>query len=126
MCAPGDKDGGTRSGWLAARHRRVTSRAFVFFFFKQKTAYEISTLPEKLSLRREIEVRIPGGQRRYLGISVSPLRTRDTRRSGFVFNFQDLTELRRLEQEVATKERMAAVWGPPAAIAHEIPQPSYS
>jgi len=85
--------------------------------------HEISTLPEKLSLRREIEVRIPGGQRRYLGISVSPLRTRDTQRSGFVFNFQDLTELRRLEQEVATKERMAAVGRLSAAIAHEIRQP---
>jgi two-component system sensor histidine kinase PilS (NtrC family) len=80
-------------------------------------------LPERLSLRREIEVKIPGGQRRFLGISVSPLRTRDAVRSGYVFNFQDLTELRRLEQEVATKERMAAVGRLSAAIAHEIRQP---
>ena len=80
-------------------------------------------LPERLSLRREIEVRTPGGQRRYLGISVSPLRTRDAVRSGYVFNFQDLTDLRRLEQEVATKERMAAVGRLSAAIAHEIRQP---
>ena len=83
----------------------------------------MTTLPEKLSLRREIEVRTPGGQRRFLGISVSPLRTRDTPRSGYVFNFQDLTEFRRLEQEVATKERMAAVGRLSAAIAHEIRQP---
>jgi two-component system sensor histidine kinase PilS (NtrC family) len=85
--------------------------------------HEITTVPEKLSLRREIEVRIPGGQKRYLGISVSPLRTREAQRSGYVFNFQDLTELRRLEQEVATKERMAAVGRLSAAIAHEIRQP---
>jgi len=84
---------------------------------------EMPALPEKLSLRREIEVRVPGGQKRYLGISVSPLRTRDAQRSGYVFNFQDLTELRRLEQEVATKERMAAVGRLSAAIAHEIRQP---
>ena len=77
-------------------------------------------LPERLSLRREIEIKVPGGQRRVLGISVSPLRTRDALRSGYVFNFQDLTELRRLEQEVATKERMAAVGRLSAAIAHEI------
>jgi two-component system sensor histidine kinase PilS (NtrC family) len=83
----------------------------------------MQALPEKLSLRREIEVKIPGGQRRFLGISVSPLRTRDAQRSGYVFNFQDLTELRRLEQEVATKERMAAVGRLSAAIAHEIRQP---
>ena len=84
---------------------------------------DMSELPERLSLRREIEIRTPGGQRRYLGISVSPLRTREAVRSGYVFNFQDLTELRRLEQEVATKERMAAVGRLSAAIAHEIRQP---
>jgi two-component system, NtrC family, sensor histidine kinase PilS len=83
----------------------------------------MSSIPEKLSLRREIELRTPAGYRRFIGISVSPLRTRDTTRSGFVFNFQDLTELRRLEQEVATKERMAAVGRLSAAIAHEIRQP---
>ncbi len=38
-------------------------------------------------------------------------------------NFQDLTELKRLEQEVATKERMAALGRLSAAIAHEIRQP---
>jgi two-component system sensor histidine kinase PilS (NtrC family) len=84
---------------------------------------DMSALPERLSVRREIEVSIPSGQRRFLGISVSPLRTRDATRSGYVFNFQDLTELRRLEQEVATKERMAAVGRLSAAIAHEIRQP---
>ncbi|HUL35000.1 MAG TPA: ATP-binding protein [Candidatus Eisenbacteria bacterium] len=84
---------------------------------------EVSLGTDKLSLRREIEVRVPGGQKRFLGISVSPLRTRDAQRSGYVFNFQDLTELRRLEQEVATKERMAAVGRLSAAIAHEIRQP---
>ena len=84
---------------------------------------DMSALPERLARRREIEVLVPGGQRVILGISVSPLRTRAASRSGYVFNFQDLTELRRLEQEVATKERMAAVGRLSAAIAHEIRQP---
>jgi two-component system sensor histidine kinase PilS (NtrC family) len=74
-------------------------------------------------VRREIDFRTPDGQQRYVGISVSPLRTRNSSRSGYVFNFQDLTELRRLEQEVATKERMAALGRLSAAIAHEIRQP---
>src|SRR5260221_6700585 len=50
--------------------------------------HENTTVPEKPSLRRAVEVRIPGGQKRYLGISVSPLLTRDAQRSGYVFNFQ--------------------------------------
>jgi two-component system sensor histidine kinase PilS (NtrC family) len=78
---------------------------------------------ENVPRRKEIDFRTPDGQQRYIGISVSPLRSRDNSRSGYVFNFQDLTELRRLEQEVATKERMAALGRLSAAIAHEIRQP---
>ena len=78
---------------------------------------------ERLSFRREIEFRTPDGQQRYLGISVSPLRSRDAARSGYVFNFQDLTDVRRLEQELATKDRMTALGRLSAAIAHEIRQP---
>jgi len=73
--------------------------------------------------RKELDFRTADGQQRFLGISVSPLRTRERRISGYVFNFQDLTGLRRLEQEVATKERMAALGRLSAAIAHEIRQP---
>jgi two-component system sensor histidine kinase PilS (NtrC family) len=78
---------------------------------------------EPASLRREIDFRTPEGKQRYIGISVSPLRSREPGPSGYVFNFQDLTDLRRLEQEVATKERMAALGRLSAAIAHEIRQP---
>jgi two-component system sensor histidine kinase PilS (NtrC family) len=84
---------------------------------------DVPDMNDRLSLRREIEFRTPDGQQRYLGISISPLRSRDHQRSGFVFNFQDLTDVRRLEQEVATKERMAALGRLSAAIAHEIRQP---
>jgi two-component system sensor histidine kinase PilS (NtrC family) len=83
----------------------------------------IPEMKEKSSLRKEIDFVTPEGQQRFLGISVSALRSRDTKRSGYVFNFQDLTDLRRLEQEVATKERMAALGRLSAAIAHEIRQP---
>src|SRR6266404_1792900 len=78
---------------------------------------------EKAGLRKEIDYKTPSGKERYLGISVSLLRSRESGRSGYVFNFQDLTDLRRLEQEVATKERMAALGRLSAAIAHEIRQP---
>jgi two-component system, NtrC family, sensor histidine kinase PilS len=81
------------------------------------------SMDNRLSLRREIEFSTPDGQQRYIGVSVSPLRSRDAERSGYVFNFQDLTDFRKLEQEMATKERMAALGRLSAAIAHEIRQP---
>src|SRR5437870_1873722 len=80
---------------------------------------EDNALPQ----RHEVEFRTPAGQQRYLGLSVSVLRTAERLGAGYVINFQDLTELKRLEQEVATKERMAALGRLSAAIAHEIRQP---
>jgi two-component system sensor histidine kinase PilS (NtrC family) len=76
-----------------------------------------------LALRREVEFCTPSGQNLFLGISISLLRSAQRQTSGFVFNFQDLTELKRLEREVVTKERMAALGRLSAAIAHEIRQP---
>jgi len=81
--------------------------------------FEEGALPQ----RCEVEFRTPAGQQRYLGLSVSVLRTAERQAVGYVINFQDLTELKRLEQEVATKDRMAALGRLSAAIAHEIRQP---
>jgi two-component system, NtrC family, sensor histidine kinase PilS len=78
---------------------------------------------DPVALRKEVEFRTVGGAVKYLGISISPLRTGQNQMSGYVFNFQDLTELRRLEREVEVKERMAALGRLSAAIAHEIRQP---
>jgi two-component system sensor histidine kinase PilS (NtrC family) len=77
----------------------------------------------KLPQRCEVDFLTPDGQKRFIGISVSPLRTGEGRTTGYVFNFQDLTDLKNLEREVATKERMAAIGRLSAAIAHEIRQP---
>lgn len=76
-----------------------------------------------LALRQEVEYRTPQGMTRFLGLSISPLRTGQNQTTGYVFNFQDLTELKRLEREIATKEHMAALGRLSAAIAHEIRQP---
>jgi two-component system, NtrC family, sensor histidine kinase PilS len=76
-----------------------------------------------LALRKEVEFRTSTGAIRFLGISISPLRTGQNETTGFVFNFQDLTELKRLEREIVTKERMAALGRLSAGIAHEIRQP---
>jgi two-component system, NtrC family, sensor histidine kinase PilS len=76
-----------------------------------------------MASRKETEFHTPSGEKRFLGVSVSPLRTEQRGVSGYVFSFQDLTELKRLEREVETKNRMAAVGRLSAAIAHEIRQP---
>jgi two-component system sensor histidine kinase PilS (NtrC family) len=84
---------------------------------------ELDEQGSPLALRQEVEFTTPQGAVRFLGLSISPLRTGLNHTTGFVFNFQDLTELKRLEREIVTKEHMAALGRLSAAIAHEIRQP---
>ena len=72
--------------------------------------------------RREIARRGPRGDEKYLGVSIAPL-TRNGETVGYVYNFQDLTQMKQLEREVQFQDRMAAIGRMAAAIAHEIRNP---
>jgi two-component system sensor histidine kinase PilS (NtrC family) len=63
------------------------------------------------------------GEQAYLGLSVSYLMYKGETRSGFLFTFQDLTEIKRLEQEVRLKENLATMGEMAAGMAHEIRNP---
>ncbi len=75
------------------------------------------------ALRHEEWIVLPGGSKRYLGFSVSPLLDQNQQSLGFIISFQDLTEIIRLEEEVRLKDRMAAIGRMAAGIAHEIRNP---
>jgi two-component system sensor histidine kinase PilS (NtrC family) len=74
-------------------------------------------------MRHEAWIPLPGGGKRYLGFSVSPLIDQKHELLGFILSFQDLTEIIRLEEEVRLKDRMAAIGRMAAGIAHEIRNP---
>ena len=84
----------------------------------------LSELDEQGSLQRG-EMVVERGDRPdlFLGISVSPLFDHGGRFLGRVVNFQDLTELRKMEQSVRQAERLAVVGGLAAGVAHEIRNP---
>jgi two-component system sensor histidine kinase PilS (NtrC family) len=70
--------------------------------------------------RLDLEYSRPDGERLDLGVSVSPLATSE---GGHLLVFQDLTEIKRLEREVRSKEKLAAVGEMAAQLAHEIRNP---
>jgi two-component system sensor histidine kinase PilS (NtrC family) len=71
-------------------------------------------------VRLDVSYERPGGELLTLGVSASPLATAG---GGQLLVFQDLTEIRRLEQEVRLKEELAAVGEMAAYLAHEIRNP---
>ena len=65
----------------------------------------------------------PDGASIFLGFSISALRDAQQQHSGQIVIFQDLTHIKRLEQQARRSEHLAAIGQLSAAIAHEIRNP---
>jgi two-component system sensor histidine kinase PilS (NtrC family) len=76
---------------------------------------------EGLSRDREVDL-VLGANRRFLRVAVAPLKSGLTSLGHLVF-IRDQTELVRLKEELALKERLAAMGAMAADIAHEIKNP---
>src|SRR5262252_3929788 len=85
----------------------------------------LDPLPSVESQESHGEVRFdpPTKFRKTLRVRVSALSVPEKGNLGYVYAFDDLTELRRLEREVRIQDRLAAVGRLAAAIAHEIRNP---
>jgi two-component system, NtrC family, sensor histidine kinase PilS len=83
----------------------------------------LAPLPPRAPLRRADLTIDRAGSKLALGVSVSPLVDVRDAAVGRVINFQDLTELRRMEDQVQRAERMATVGQLAAGVAHEIRNP---
>jgi two-component system sensor histidine kinase PilS (NtrC family) len=75
------------------------------------------------AVRCELRSRVPSGRYKTFALSRSVLEVPGRGAVGYVYTFDDLTEIRRLEREVRLRDRLAAVGRMAAAIAHEIRNP---
>ncbi|MDO8794179.1 MAG: histidine kinase dimerization/phospho-acceptor domain-containing protein, partial [Vicinamibacterales bacterium] len=83
---------------------------------------ELRALQEGQSLRLDLVYRTPARGVIDLGLSVTTLVFPDAAR-GWLFTFQDVTDMRRLERDARLRQRLAAVGEMAAGIAHEIRNP---
>ena len=87
----------------------------------------LGTVRESLERERRVRfdtsIRRADGATRYLGFSSTLLKDQRGEPLGYILSFQDLTEIRALEEEVRLKDRMAALGQMAAGIAHEIRNP---
>jgi two-component system sensor histidine kinase PilS (NtrC family) len=74
------------------------------------------------SKRTDYVLRQPKGQSIEIGLSVASLPLPDGTR-GFIYTFQDVTDIKRFEQSARLQQRLAAVGEMAAGIAHEIRNP---
>ena len=86
------------------------------------TRAQLGTLAQTRSLRVDFEYRTGDGRMLDIGLQAAML-SFPNGRSGYLFTFQDVTELRRLERNARLQQRLAAVGEMAAGIAHEIRNP---
>ncbi len=73
--------------------------------------------------RTENTIRHPKEGDRIIGLTISTLRDTRDNRTGFIGIFQDITQFKKMEQDIKQKEKFATIGELSANIAHEIRNP---
>ncbi|HEU5132216.1 MAG TPA: ATP-binding protein, partial [Pyrinomonadaceae bacterium] len=103
---------------------RGQDASILFIDLKDHIAQTLSALEKgDNSPRFETSCLTSEGMRLRLGYSISPLSTEAGDTTGMVITFQDLTQVRSLEETSRRQDRLAAIGRMAASIAHEIRNP---
>ncbi len=77
----------------------------------------------RTEVRCEVGCVTPRGAQKIFGMKATLLRVPEQGEQGYIYTFADLTDIRRLEQEIRMRDRLSAVGRMAAGIAHEIRNP---
>jgi two-component system sensor histidine kinase PilS (NtrC family) len=103
---------------------RGKDASMIFGGIKDQIAESIAAAESgEASPRFETDCLTNEGMRLRLGFSMSPLFSESGEKTGMVITFQDLTQVRALEETSRRQDRLAAIGRMAASIAHEIRNP---
>jgi two-component system, NtrC family, sensor histidine kinase PilS len=105
--------------------QRLLERTASSLYGRHVSELFLDRLPhlETISAQGEVRGLTPAGVEKTFGVTVTPFTVPDHGTIGYVYTFEDRTELRRLEREVRMRDRLAAVGRLASGIAHEIRNP---
>ncbi|MBU2064022.1 MAG: PAS domain-containing protein [Candidatus Omnitrophica bacterium] len=107
----------------------IVGRSIFEIFSKDSQNHEFHSivqdtlLQKKTSSSREINIFSKTGRKVPIGITTSLLRDKKNTFLGIVVTFKDLAQIKHLEEQLRRADRLAAVGGLAAGIAHEIRNP---
>jgi len=85
--------------------------------------FEKKELPESVRNRMAFKIKGRMGKNIHLGGSISSLKDRDEQQIGHIIIFQDLTEIKQMEENLEKSRKMALIGEMAAGLAHEMRNP---
>ncbi len=102
--------------------RSIENHQILQIFPEFKQFFESGTSDSNQS-RREVKITRKGGAQVHLGCSVSPLKDKHGQQIGHILIFQDLTEIKRMEENLEKSKKLALIGEMAAGLAHEMRNP---
>ena len=101
----------------------VGNRPIADVFPEFTASFTTGTIKEQTQNRKEVIIQGNNEKKIHLGCSISPLKDKHDKQIGSILIFQDLTEIKLMEENLEKSKRLALIGEMAAGLAHEMRNP---